>query len=183
MQKVNLFLNDSSEAIATGIVGGIGTKLLWSPQVINSRLPILNLLNGYDEAFLYAILFGGSNALQSYTGDFIAPLVTNSQVFSQINKLTRPMSTGAIAVGLMFILNGFSISMIGALQSFALGSVSNIVGQWSAQMIFPRRNDLLLRSQQISAPQMSITRVPEYVDRSNPFDGIGLFGTDGGFMF
>lgn len=78
------------------------------------------------------------------------------------NKITRPMSIGLLSVAIMFVLNGFSLSMMGALKGFALGSVSNIVGQWGAQILFPQRSNLLVQASQITPPSISVPIAPSY---------------------
>ena len=68
------------------------------------------------------------------------------------------MSIGALAVAIMFVLNGFSMSMMGGLKAFALGSVSDIIGQWRAQMVFPQNNvvGILAQASKISAPTVDV---------------------------
>lgn len=181
-----MFLQNSSEALMTGVIGGVGSKLVFGNSVLNIDMPILDNLAGWDSAWLYFGVFAGANALQSYTGDFVAPYISNSQYFSKINKLSRPISTGVLAIAIMFVLNGFSINMMNAIYAGLLGGVSNVIGQWSANMIFPQRNTVLFQAQNI---QSSIPLVP-YVEQpkdvqmvSAPLVQNDLFGSNDIFGF
>ena len=138
MDVLKNIVSNSSEALLTAGVAGVASKFVYGDNVINTSLPVLSYLNGFDALWLYAIIFGTASAFQSNTGDFIAPYVPNALQFRSVNNLTRPMSIGLLSVGLIFLLNGFSISMSSALKAFVLGSASNVVGQWGTQQIFPK---------------------------------------------
>lgn len=177
MNYVNLLAMNSVESVSTGLSGAIGSKLLFGTRYIDFNLPVLNMLNGYDSMILYGLIFGGANALSNVTGDFVLPLVSGSNVYSYLNKLTKPISIGLLSVLLMFALNNFYISLMGGLQGFALGATSNIVGQWASNMVFKNSNPLLSMSNNTN-PQVSIPVVeppPQVNNYSSGYsNGYGL---------
>ena len=177
MNKINLnqILGNSSEAIMTGLAGGVGSKLMFDSAVISfGNIPLLNLLDGYDASLLYFIIFNASTMALAYTGDFVAPYLSSSPYFNKINKLSRPLSVGLISLGIMFALSGFSMSLRSASMALALGVGANVAGQFVSDVAFPRRNNPILQYQNAPAPKIEVSMVKDEPIMNNDYNA--LFG-------
>jgi len=143
MQYIDMVGKNTTESLVTGLVGAVGSRMIWGNQLMwFGNTPVLDYLNNYNAMYLYFAIFGLANVGLSYTGDFMSYLFGSPQI-SKLGQLSRPSTVGVLAVGLIFLTNGFSISMSGALYAFLLGATSNIIGQWSADMLISSVHPLL----------------------------------------
>ena len=111
MEYINVIAQNSVvEPTITGLIGGIGSKLVFGNQAIFfGDFPVLSSLNGYDASLLYFGVFAGSNAMLSLTGDFILPLLMKNDWTAKLARYSRPMSVGALSALLLFLTNGLYI--------------------------------------------------------------------------
>lgn len=197
MNYLNLAIKDSAETGLTALFGALGSRLMYGQRfylVDNFEMFPLTYLNGTDTIYTYAAVFGLANAIGNITGDFILPLLGNQQFggfVRDVRKISGPSSIGAISVLLLYLLNGFSISMEGAGKAFMLGAMSNVAAQWISDRIPSSKNQLLndfMPPQQIPIQKpvdipVSLPQQPQilpFVDFKdfggfNGFGGFGLF--------
>jgi len=144
MQYIDTLMNDLVKVpVITGLTGTISARLIFGPQLIYfSNIPVLDMLNGYDAMWLYFALFGSSELLYGVTGDFMLPLL-NNQLLSYLAKVSRPITIGTLSVGLLFVLDGFDLSLTGAFYAFLIGFLSDLVGRYGSEFIKSPINPLL----------------------------------------
>lgn len=130
---VRLFASNGTASLTTGVSGALLSKLVFE----NTRLT-LPYVEGLDGAWFYGAVFALSSGFMNLTGDFVLPLISKNPSLQSLAKLSQPISVGLLSVALMFIINGFDISLMGAAKGFAVGGVSNIIGQYVANMIYNR---------------------------------------------
>jgi len=146
-------LANVSEGFYASVISVLGSKMFFPKLFMDfGEFPILSYLNGVETIWVY----GGISALSalslSFTQDFMALFLKDTFIYPKINKLTRPMSAGILFVGFSWAISGFSMSMMGATKAFLLGSVSNVIGQYLADMIFPTQSRLLNEFTEMSKP-------------------------------
>ena len=173
MNYLSTIVKDSGESLLTGAIGAGAAKVLFDPTVLYFNVPVLNYLNGFDSAWLYFGIFAGANAVQNLTGDIILPIVTKYDV-KILNKLSAPISTGLISIGVTVLISGlmggnWNIGLVGGAQAFGIGAASNIGAQWLTSFI-PSKNS-------ISIQQPSSNTAKDV--RKNDFNS--FFGSFGGF--
>ena len=144
MNYIDTLMQDMvTTPVITGVSGAVGARMLFGPQSIYfSNIPVLDMLNGYDAMWLYFLVFGGAELSMRLTGDFILPLV-NNQYLNYLNRVSKPLTVGTLSVGILFIADGFDISLTGALYAFLLGFVADLIGEWGSGLFKSNVNPLL----------------------------------------
>jgi hypothetical protein len=151
MQYIDTLMNDLvTVPVITGLTGTISARLIFGPQQIYfSNIPVLDMLNGYDAMWLYFALFGSSELIYGVTGDFMLPLF-NNQWLSYLARVSRPITIGTLSVGLLYVLDGFDLSLTGAFYAFLIGFLSDLVGRYGSEF-FKSPINPLLQSQNLNS--------------------------------
>lgn len=176
---MNLYnvMSNMSEGFYASVFSMLGAKFFFDDSVINfGDMPILSMVNGLDHMWLYGGISALSALILSFTGDFIGMWVKNSQYFNQLNKLSRPISAGLLFIGITFVLAGFSITMNDVYSLFLVGALSNVSGQYLANVMFPYQqrlsneiNSIVSSPSSVSVPQPVIDYMPNFGGNFNGF--------------
>ena len=184
---VNLTLKDVAETLLTGIFGAIASRFVFGQNFVGAdtfNMFPLTLLNDLDTIYLYGLVFALSSVIGNVTGDFVLPWISGQTYFRDIRKISSPVSMGLISVGLLFLLNGFSISLYPGLYAFGIGAGSNIAAQWASDRIPTSGNPLLknyMAPQPIAQSQQSIVSPPPRTNTMGGFGGMGDLNSFLGF--
>jgi hypothetical protein len=156
-------LDISARPIATGLMAGIGTKLLMRSQSIS--LFGLNL----DAAFLYGGTVYLASALNATSENFILPMIPSGTV-KAVGNAAQPIFTGGATAALFAGLNmyyGESFSFNNALASFVLGAGSEVAGKYAKQNFI----DPLLNMNDVHNSLLEMAPAPQLIE--TPIVSIG----------
>ena len=185
METFKLLAQDSVETGITGIAGAIGHRLIYGESYPNFKLPVLSYLNDIQSMYVYGAIFAGSNAIGNITGDFILPLVSSSKLPSQINKITSPLTTGVISLGLLMALTMQIPTVNESLQAILLGATANLTGRYlSGKIIGNNWDSQLLKINTPSLPTVNSVQPNSSSMMTGPsWFGSGDFNQPYGFSF
>ena len=135
-------------------------------------IPVLSYLNGIDGMWAYGGVIGLSTLGLSFGGDFVGMFLKDKSFYPRVVKLTRPVSAGILSSGIALGLSGFDMSLMGVGQMFLLGAMSNVLGQYLSNVVFPYQSKLMDQLNSISMSQPDIPDSMPIIDKQSNFNDI-----------